>query len=248
MADEERVAVKFELSSHDRTIEAETMLPKAPLRIADLLPVLHAFDDAVIGMTTDSLESEGRKISCRAGCGACCRQLVPVSEHEARYLAELVASMPPDRQEKVRARFRAALEALGEAMVTRLRDPAQQKDLDQRRALGLEYFARGVPCPFLEEESCSIYSCRPMSCREYLVTSPATNCARPGPDTIEMVPLPQKLSEVLYCFGDGKGYDRARWVPLVLALEWVDGQEGKDQRAFPAPQLFQNFVRRVTGK
>jgi Fe-S-cluster containining protein len=245
---DERVSVKFELSSHDRTIEAETAIPKGPMRVQDLLPILHAFDDAVIAMATDSIESGGKKISCRAGCGACCRQLVPVAEPEAFYLAEVVAAMPAEHQERVRARFREALEALGEEMTARLRDPSQQKTIEQRRAVGMEYFGRGVPCPFLENESCSIYDYRPMACREYLVTSPAENCKKPGPDTIEMAPLPQKLSEVLYAFGDGKGYEETHWLPLVLAPEWVDEQAGKDQRAFPGPELFQNFVKRTAGK
>jgi Fe-S-cluster containining protein len=36
-----------------------------------------------------------------------------------------------------------------------------------------------MPCPFLEDESCSIHPDRPLVCREYLVTSPAELCAGP---------------------------------------------------------------------
>ncbi len=43
------------------------------------------------------------------------------------------------------------------------------------------YFHLGIACPFLEDESCSIHADRPISCREYLVTSPAVNCADPKP-------------------------------------------------------------------
>jgi len=242
MAADERIGFKIELTLCDRTIEAEVPIPNQPMRVADLLPVLLAFDDAVNGMAADKAESEGRKISCREGCGACCRQLVPIGEAEAVYLAELVAAMPPERQARVRERFQEELAALGEEMVERLRDTSKFKDLAQRRELGKEYFRRGVPCPFLEDERCAIYPHRPMTCREYLVTSPAENCQKPSAETVRPVPIPIKLSQILYCFGDGIGNQSARWIPLVLALEFAG-----EQRCFPAPEMFKNFVSRIRG-
>lgn len=241
---EDRVSFKFELGLCGRTIEAETSIPNAPLRVADLLPVLHSFDDAVVAMAADKVESEGRKLSCRDGCGACCRQVVPISQAEAYYLAELVAAMPPERQARVRGRFRDALAALGEPMAARLRDTAKLRDLESRRELGKEYFRLGVACPFLEDESCSIYPYRPMSCREYLVTSPAQNCSHPAPESIEPVPLPLKLSEILYCFKQ----DTTSWVPLVIALEWVEQQAGSPPRYSPGPELFKDFLNRIGDK
>jgi Fe-S-cluster containining protein len=233
---------KLELTLCDRTIEAEVPIPNQKMRVADLLPVLLSFDEAVVGMAADKAESEGRKISCREGCGACCRQLVPISEAEAVYLAELVAAMPAERQTRVRERFREALAALGEPLVERLRDTGQFKDLAARRVLGEEYFHRGVACPFLEDERCSIYPHRPMPCREYLVTSPAENCQKPTAETVRPVDVPIKLSQILYQFGDGVGNQPTRWIPLVLALELVG-----EQRTYPAPEMFKNFVSRIRG-
>ena len=243
---DERISFKIELSLCDRTIEAETAIPNAPLRVADLLPVLLSFDSAVVGMAADKTQSEGGQISCRAGCGACCRQLVPVSEAEAVYLAELVAEMPPERQALVRQRFQEALLALGEPLMERMRDTTKLAELDKRRELGQEYFSRGVPCPFLENESCSIYEHRPMSCREYLVTSPAGKCKTPGPETIRQVAIPVKLSTILYCFGDGAGKEGTRWVPLVSALEWASARDAAADKRYPGPEMFKNFVTAMT--
>ena len=39
----------------------------------------------------------GVRVSCRAGCGACCRQLVPIAEAEARRIRDLVEAMPEPR-------------------------------------------------------------------------------------------------------------------------------------------------------
>lgn len=61
---------------------------------------------------------------------------------------------------------------------------------DELEALGLEIFHLGSPCPFLEAESCSIYEDRPLSCREFLVTSDKHLCPNPTPSTIERVSIP----------------------------------------------------------
>src|SRR5687767_4295062 len=74
---------------------------------------------SISGTTTEmALEREraaGRAISCRAGCGACCRQLVAISVVEAESLAQLVAAMPEERAAVIRERFAAALKRLEEA-------------------------------------------------------------------------------------------------------------------------------------
>jgi Fe-S-cluster containining protein len=243
---DERTSFKIELSLCDRTIEAETTIPNEPLRVADLLPVLLSFDSAIVGMAADKTESDGKKISCRAGCGACCRQLVPVSEAEAVYVAELVAEMEPDSQAHVRRRFQEALAALGASLMDRLQDTTKLADIDKRREIGKEYFGCGVPCPFLEDESCSIYEHRPMSCREYLVTSPAANCKTPSAETVRQVQVPVKLSTILYCFGDGAGKESTRWIPLVSALEWASARDAAADKRFSGPELFKNFVNAMT--
>jgi Fe-S-cluster containining protein len=156
-----------------------------------------------------------------------------------------VESLPPERAAVIRERFRAALEVLGAGLIDRLRDTGGLKDIEVRRKIGLEYFAAHVPCPFLENESCSIYQNRPLSCREYLVSSPAENCKHPTAETIAMVSVPVKLSEILYCFGDGAGNDHTRWVPLVLALEWAQSHAAGPPPRWPATTLFENFLRRI---
>ncbi len=240
----DRDSFNLEFTASGRTIEATVSVPKEDLRMTDLLPLLFSFSNALVMLGEDVAREAGKPVSCRAGCGACCRQLVPVSEPEAVHIAELVQELPPERATLIRERFRVALEALGAGLAGRLRDPEANKTIDQRRELGLEYFRAGVPCPFLENENCSIYEQRPLSCREYLVSSPAENCKTPSAEAIAMVPVPAKLSEFLYCFGDGAGKDRSRWVPLVLALEWAEAQKAEAPR-WPAPKLFENFLRRV---
>ena len=220
-------------------------VPAEPIRLLELLPILHEVNDTLIAAAVKQVEAEGRRVSCRAGCGACCRQIVPISEMEARYLAELIEAMPEDRKQCVLMRFTQVLGALvTSGMLDRLR-AGPTLNAAERHRLGVEYFQLGLACPFLEQESCSIHRHRPAACREYLVTSPAENCATPRADNVSMVDLPAKASSVLYRFGDGKGDQPAYWIALPLLLEWCS--EHRQDAAFAAPgtDLFANFMNKL---
>jgi Fe-S-cluster containining protein len=151
----------------------------------------------------------GKAISCRKGCGACCRQLVPVSRTEGERLLRIVEAMPAERREVLKARFAAAessIEAAG------LKERRGRSD----RELSTTYFAMAVPCPFLEDESCSIHPERPLVCREYLVTSPAELCAGPTQEGVTPVAVP-KVSLAARGLQD----DKDDWFPLAMLMAWA---------------------------
>src|SRR5262249_33580720 len=126
------------------------------------------------------------------------------------------------------------------------RHPAEC-DQDNSGPLFTTYFAQGIPCPFLEEESCSIYADRPQVCREYLVASPAANCARPT-DTVRWLQLPFRLAVALNRLQDVPQAERTdRWVPLILAPEWAEAHP-EEPAARPGPlwvnALLENIARK----
>lgn len=241
----ERVLINLTLQVGSEVLQAEVRVPVHPIRPVDLLPILMSMDDAILSVMENEVRGQGKAISCKKGCGACCRQLVPIGDVEARYLAEIVSEMPPKRRARVEARFAQALEDLErKGMLGRLRQADQLTTKDQRRQLGVDYFACGVACPFLEEECCSIHRDRPLVCREYLVTSPPRYCADPLPQQIARVALPVMLGKVLSRFGDGFGQRPARWLPLVLALEWT-ANHPEDMARLPGPAMLENFLRLI---
>ena len=83
-------------------------IPLGPRALVDLLHGARALSSQTTNATVARAQKEGRAISCRAGCGACCRQLVAISVVEARGLADLVARLPPERQAVIRERFAGA--------------------------------------------------------------------------------------------------------------------------------------------
>ena len=209
----------------EEPVTLELGVPPGPVGFEDLLPILHGLTDFVVDRGVAAAEAAGRTISCRAGCGACCRQLVPVSQAEARELAALVAAMPEPRRNEIRRRFDAALQTLHAGGVLTEIDAARDDTSGAAKDLGMRYFRQGVACPFLEDEACSIHPDRPLSCRQYLVTSPAAHCASPSLATIEMVTLPARPSQALL-LADSEDAG-ATWMPLVYALGYADEVPGR---------------------
>jgi Fe-S-cluster containining protein len=241
-----RAVATAELTIGGAPVKMTFDVPAGPARAQDLLPAARELVGRVIELAVLAVEAKGEKISCQAGCGACCRQLVPISEPEARQLRELVDALPEPRGSEVRARFAEALRRLDAGgLLEPLRHPERFAD-DELRPVGLRYFHLGVPCPFLDDESCSIHPERPVSCREYLVTSSAANCAVPTAETVHCVPLAGKVSTALNRLNEDPSARFVRWVPLVLALEWAEGHPDDPPR--PGPDLVREFLQRLVEK
>ncbi len=223
-------------------VEVELAVPQGPVGYEDVLPILQQLTDFLVDREAAATEATGRAISCRAGCGACCRQMVPISQAEARALVRLVAALPEPRRSAVRARFDAALGALDAAGLLAAIDAAREVETTDADALGMSYFRAGVPCPFLEDEACSIHPDRPLACRQYLVTSPALNCRTPSPATIVRVPLPTRPSQALLV-ADGQA-SGVGWMPLVYALTY-DDQVPPEPPTQSAPELLRAVFSRL---
>jgi putative zinc- or iron-chelating protein len=85
--------------------------------------------------------------ACRPGCAHCCYQAVGVSAPEVFAIYDhLRASRKPDELD---------------AAVRRIRDA----DDRTRGMTAAERLSPRLPCPFLEQERCSIYQVRPLACR-----------------------------------------------------------------------------------
>lgn len=195
-------------------------VPNEPTHFEPLLPIFQGFLAAMSSRAVAKVEAEGKTISCQAGCGACCRQAVPIAPSEARALANHVADMPEPRRSEVRARFAAARDALDAAGVDHTPASFSETNMEERIALGMAYFNAGIACPFLEDESCSIHPVRPLACREYLVTTPAVACRTPTMESVKTVKLGGSLCQALIASeavleGNGR-------LLLVDALAWAE--------------------------
>src|SRR5262245_34910034 len=213
MAESAHSTATLRLSMGELRIVHPITVPNAAVPAAEVVPALQGLVDAVV-----EAAEMGKAISCRKGCGACCRQLVPVSRTEGERLLQVIDAMPAERREALKARFAAAEKAIDAAGL------AERKGRSDRD-LSTAYFALRVPCPFLEEESCSIHPERPLVCREYLVTSPAELCAGPEQEGVTPVAVP-KVSLAARGLQDQKD----DWLPLALLMAWHRSRPRKVKR------------------
>lgn len=234
---------QIDLNIEGKSCTAEVVVPNRPVTLLELLPVLWRFQDALIQVWSESATEAGKAISCRKGCGACCRQLVPVSEIEALHLTRVLADLPDEARARVTARFEAAVAQLERTGLLASLTQLAGRSREEKRRVGLAYFSERIACPFLEDESCSIHAERPSACREYLVTSPAANCVNPTPETVETVRHSAKFSQILFTFREGAGSAPLSAIPLVLILQ-QPGRPGLSKREY-APRLFEEFLRRL---
>lgn len=233
--------VKLTVSGVD--LETKIPVPKAPVRARELLPIFRAFAGAFENTAVEAVGEIGRAVSCRKGCGACCRQLVPVAQCEVYMLRDLVEGFTEPHRSVIKQRFAEAIarvEAAG--LRERLSEPGRHSE-EEAKVLADEYFALGIPCPFLEEESCSIHPERPIRCREYLVTTPAEKCVYPAGDDVKTVPLPAKTSVPVMRLDDDSAHPYLRWVPLIFALEFAEAHA--ERGAEPGTELFTRFLKNV---
>lgn len=197
-------------------------IPAKPVKPRRMLPVFQMMAGAFTNLGVEKAAAEGKTVSCKAGCGACCSQAVPLAEIEAFEIAAMVEAMPEPRRTTIRERFEKAVAHFASiGWFERLQNSAAE-DAETRSKVVLDYFFERVPCPFLEDESCSIHADRPLVCREYLVTSPAENCAKMEPKTVEGVELPAHPSRTLRRLGQTADRGAVDFIPLVLALKWAE--------------------------
>jgi Fe-S-cluster containining protein len=117
--------------------------------LVDLQLLLHAETDRLLEPVFAQAEAQaGRPYACRAGCSACCHQVVLCTAPEAMLIGH---HLHATRSEGALAAMVASLEAQSTA------------------AAGLTFLGYSqarIPCAFLDENgACSIYEVRPMACR-----------------------------------------------------------------------------------
>jgi len=241
----EKVRVAFQLKFGEQGIQVSAGVPAGPMQARRVLPLFQGLANQVVDLAVKGVTEQGETVSCKAGCGACCRYIVPISRTEARQLRALVDAMPEPRRSEVRARFAdavARLEASGMLADVRAFDALP---VEHFRTVHPRYLALRIPCPFLEDESCSIHAQRPLICREYLVTSPPELCGE-IPPTVSKVTLPGFVS---YAVTKLEGTDpRDSRLALVLALEWTEAHAGDEEATRPALEWIDKMLEGMTGK
>ncbi len=242
------ITVEFTVGIGDGHFNASATVPAGQTNLTQILPVLQSLDSSFIDGVAAQYADAGLHVSCKAGCGACCRQMVPLSIFEAEALAGWIRTLPEPHQQELARRFDQSLRKLASAgLIDRMVTEDWLAETESARKLALDYLYQRVPCPFLEDESCSIHPIRPLICREYLVTSPPEHCADPAKLGVEPVRMPLNFSRVLVRMGAEVEHDRRGWIPLLFLFAWMEsGARPGEAVAGEGPQVLYEFVKRLS--
>jgi Fe-S-cluster containining protein len=220
-------AERFDIALNTPAGRLNTVIdvPTGFIPITSIVSLTRRLGEEMLKLEEHQSRDAGQSISCRMGCAACCRMLVPLSPPEAFALREYIEQLPQNRQASIVQRIADSKAVLAsEGLLDRLEavadatTPIPDEDLEP---LNRAYYALRHPCPFLENEICSIYEARPAACRELLVTSPAELCDNLAENPVQPVPVSARIGTVLGLLWASLTTTSARLIPLPLALDWA---------------------------
>jgi Fe-S-cluster containining protein len=221
-------------------------VPTGFVPVTSIVPLTRRLGEEAQALEVARLVDSGRAPSCRKGCAACCRMLVPLSAPEALALREWVELRPAEQQGRIAARFaetksRLLSHNVWQRLSTLCETPEQSND-DALEEVNRAYYALRMPCPFLEEDMCTIYDQRPSACRELLVTSPPERCDDLITNPVEPISAPVQVSTVLGLLWQDLTKTSIRLIPLPMALEWAACHEQENQQAWKGTELLDRML------
>ena len=224
-------------------------VPTGFVPVSEIGPIMRRLGEQAQALEERKAIAAGETISCKKGCAACCRMLVPVSAPEAFAVRDMIGRMPAGRRQatvtKVAA-ARARLERAGLlARLTEIAETGRQLTDEEMEPINRDYYALRMPCPFLENEACSIYEDRPAACRELLVTSPAELCQDMVKNPVRPLPVHVRMSTVLGLLWSDLSGGPARLIPLPIALDWAERHANEGAGTWKGSSLFEQALDKV---
>jgi Fe-S-cluster containining protein len=208
-------------------------VPDSEIRLMEFIPLMYQLYDKII----ESELVNYTDISCRKSCGECCKQLVPIIIPEALFLTSLIKSFSHKKQVQINSRFTKILNTIKTAgFFDNLKNPARNRNIDNA------YFNLKVKCPFLENESCTIYKSRPFACREYYVTTKPEYCADPYQNEIDKIKIKRNIGSMMAAFTARLYMSPPIPIPMILLSEWVRENTNLGTRKWSGVWLFDKMM------
>ena len=241
----------FEISLQTPSGEVSTAVgvPTSFVPVTAILPLMRSLGEEVQELELAQVREAGHTVSCQKGCAACCRMLVPISVPEAFALANRVERLEQPERERLLTKLDLAQQQLARAGVLKqlsaLADSPDPVSDEAIEPLNRAYYALRMPCPFLENEVCSIYDDRPAACRELAVTSPATDCQHMTRQSIRPVPVAVRISTALSLLWADLTTTTPRLIPLPLAVDWAKRHQAEQQGRWAGTELFEKAIDKI---
>ncbi len=241
----------FDIALNTPAGQLTTMVkvPSGFVAVTAIVPLMRRLGEEAQALEVARSTDADKTLSCHKGCAACCRMMVPLSAPEAFALREFVHSLPTERQQQIAERLAKTKSLLlSHGLWHRLLEMGETTQPPNEHALepiNLDYYALRTPCPFLEDENCSIYEDRPAACRELLVTSPAELCQDLVKNPVEQIPVPVRMGPALGLLWGELTKTPAKLIPLPIALDWAQRHQRENQATWQGTQLLNQALDKV---
>lgn len=245
------VVEHFEVSLQTPSGEVTTAVgvPTSFVPITAILPLMRSLGEEAQALEQRRLLETGLTVSCQKGCAACCRMLVPISAPEAFALVNVIERSERDERTRLLAQLELANQHLAKAGLLKqliaLSESTHPVTDEAIEPLNRAYYALRMPCPFLDNEVCSIYEDRPAACRELAVTSPAIDCQDMTNAGIQAVPVAVRISTTLSLLWAELTGTAPRLIPLPLAVDWATRHQAEQTQTWAGTELFEKALDKV---
>lgn len=201
--------------------ELRFSVPEQPVPLEEMLPLYRGLTDMMTQQAQADAAASGKPCTCARGCDACCHQLVPLAQTEARALAQVIEQLPEPVRTAVSARFEDARNKVIEAGLMERVEALPSLSRTERIQLGFEYSRHRIACPFLIEGVCAAYEQRPLRCREHMVSSQPQHCETPDQGHVHPILTRVSISRALQIVESDDSAQATGFIALVCAREWA---------------------------
>jgi len=235
--------VSFDLSVADKKVPFRISITAKRAKLADIVPPARTIADKLILAFLETLAQNGQSISCRKGCSACCRYLIPLSVPEIFRFREELLAMPKDKGSRIlKSCAVAAKRILDESSESLDADIITKNNLDQTDHLSKWYAGLKLPCPFLSEGLCELYEQRPLACRQHIVTGSSFFCHPDNRGKPDVIAMPVNVLEAVGQLTAELENSEIEALMLPLAFSWAQDNLRRAERTWPAVTMVKRFV------
>jgi len=241
--------IDVQLEFFDEPIHVRIGFRDSPATLADITPVARALSTKIMGCVEKKTIRSGFAIPCHKGCGLCCQYLISLSVPEAFRLVRETMMMRLVQREKIMNRCFEISQWLQKQLrnyyTAKKSSNGDNLNPRQLKEIAEWYFKEEISCPFLHNNMCTIYSLRPMVCREHLVAGSTSPCGNNGTSNSPKVQVPVRIEIALKLMTSKLEQTRQESIVLPCIFDWFLNNKERCNRTWPAKMLVEHFVKAV---
>lgn len=233
----------LELELYEQIYNFDIVCRTRRVKIDQLTYPANQISDFVCNKASEKQSLYGNCISCQKGCSACCSYVISVSPAEVFSIMKRLARL--DRKAKTHLLRKMTVEA--RKIIHNISPIIGAGEIEEDNLYNVAkwYDNLDIQCPFLENRVCSIYSDRPIVCREFMVNSSSKQCKAGLAGNRNVIDLPIKMAEILteVCAKLLDSEPMTTFLPLASA--WSDNYSYILDKTFDSQMAVELFIKTI---